>query len=75
MTTKKRKSATSEITKWLKKGRSINQLQCLEHFGTWRLSGIIYQIKKSGIDIVSKPKRVKTRYGATTSVVSYKIGK
>lgn len=75
MTTKKRKTATSVVLSAMKKGRSINQLQCLELTGSWRLSSIIYQLRQQGMEIISKPKQVKTRYGATTNVVSYKLSK
>ena len=72
---KERKSATGVIRKHLKRGRSINQLQCLEMTGTWRLSSIIHNLRQAGENIISKPKQVKTRYGITTTIVNYKIEK
>ena len=69
----KRKTATDVIRKALNSGRIVNQLKCLEWTGSWRLSSIIYSLRQQGLDIASKDKKVKTRYGITTIVTDYKL--
>jgi len=66
-------SATEAVRKHLQRHKQLNQLQCLERFGTWRLSGIIHRLRKSGMDIISQPKKVKTRYKKTVIVVNYRL--
>jgi len=41
----------------LKSGRSITPAKALAEYGVWRLSAIIYQLKKEGYDIVTELKR------------------
>ncbi len=66
-----RKTATSEVLKHLKHKKSINQLQCLEKTGSWRLSSIIFNLRAQGYIIESKQVKVTTRYGAITYVSKY----
>ena len=71
-----KKTATSEIAAWLKRGRKIDQLSAIERFGTTRLSGIIYHLKNThGMRINSTLKAVKTRYGRTATVAEYRLQK
>ena len=44
-------SQNKQILAHLRSGRSLNPLQALEHFGCFRLSARIYDLKKSGIEI------------------------
>lgn len=69
----KSKSATEAVVKHLQRHKQINQLQCIERYGTWRLSSIIYRLRKSGMDIISQPKKVKTRYKKTVLVTNYRL--
>ena len=66
----KKTNATSDVRKHLKRRKSITQLQALELYGTWRLSAIIYNLRKE-MKIESKDVKVKTRYGITTFVSKY----
>lgn len=68
-------NATQAILKYLKSGKSLNQLKCLELFGTWRLSRVIYDLKQHGYTFEKTTKVVTTRYGIKTSITIYKLCK
>lgn len=68
---KPKTNATEVVLKHLKNKRSINQLQCLDLTGSWRLSGIIHTLRGKGYAIESKDVKVKTRYGIPTTVTKY----
>jgi hypothetical protein len=56
---------TEEILNWLKDGNRITALEALDMFGCFRLGARIYDIKRMGYDIESRPFR--TSGGATIS--------
>jgi len=68
---------TSDILQHLKEGRELTQKEAINEYGAYRLSSIIYRLRKQGHDIVSVPKRVNTRYltkegkNKTTTIASY----
>jgi hypothetical protein len=67
-------SATEQVRKHLQRYGRIDQLRCLEKFGTWRLSSIIHELRKShGMKISTELKEVKTRYGIKTKVAVYRL--
>ena len=71
-----KKTATSEIASWLKRGRKIDQVKAFERFGTTRLSSIIYSLKRvHGMRIIATDKTIKTRYGRRVDVAEYKLVK
>ena len=52
----KRDSKTSKSRKvmmHLLKGKSLNQAQAAKLFGAWRLSAIIFNLRKKGFDIIT----------------------
>lgn len=67
----KHKTATDAIKYHLEKYGKIDQLECLKLFGVWRLSHYIHLFRKRGMDITSTEKKVKTRFGAETTVSVY----
>ena len=67
----KHKSILEAVEWHLKKKGSITQLQCLNFYGSWRLSHYVYVLKKRGLNIESKSLKVKTRFGAVTNVAKY----
>ena len=69
----KQKSAISDIAKHLQKGRKLTTLQAIERFGCTRLAAVIFDLKAQGMDIVSKPKKVVTRYGKTVILAEYSL--
>lgn len=59
------------IHKALLKG-PVTTLDAFRKFGVTRLSGRIFELRQRGINIISKPKRVRTRHGETT-VAEYRL--
>jgi hypothetical protein len=49
------KSQNEEILKHLKTGKAITSLSALKLFNCLRLSGRIYDLRKAGYNIISKP--------------------
>lgn len=48
------KSQESQILSWLQAGNSITPLEALDRFGTLRLGGRIYDLRKKGYEIKSE---------------------
>ena len=73
------KTQTSDILQHLKDGRRLTQKEAINEYGAYRLSGIIYSLRKQGHNIVSIPIDVPTRYKKEdgtprmASVVEYKF--
>jgi hypothetical protein len=69
----------NDILQHLKDGRRLTQKEAINNYGAYRLSGIIYQLRKQGYDIESIPLSVPTRYktkdGETkmAQIVEYKL--
>jgi len=53
----------AEILKHLKTGGTITGLEALNNFGIYRLSSVIYKLRKKGFKIKTEMVNVKTRYG------------
>jgi hypothetical protein len=70
---------TSDILQHLKEGRRLTQKEAINEYGAYRLSGIIYALRKRGYDIVSIPLDVPTRYRnanggiRNANIVEYKL--
>ena len=73
------KTQTSDILQHLKDGRKLTQKEAINEYGAYRLSGIIYSLRKQGHDIASIPIDVPTRYKKEdgtprmANVVEYKL--
>ena len=73
------KTQTSDILQHLKDGRRLTQKEAINQYGAYRLSSIIYSLRKQGHDIVSIPLDVPTRYKKEdgtprmANVVEYKL--
>jgi len=73
------KTQTSDILQHLKDGRKLTQKEAINQYGAYRLSSIIYALRKQGHDIVSIPLDVPTRYKKEdgtprmANVVEYKL--
>lgn len=64
-------SGKEKILDYLKKNKSITQLQALNLFWDWRLSDKIYQLKKDGYIITSEKIKVKRTDGKDVYVTKY----
>lgn len=50
---------------------SITSWEAIERYGATRLSAIIYNLRKAGLDIETTNLTVKNRYGNATTVAKY----
>ena len=60
------------IEKYLLSGRTLTPLDALYEFSCFRLSARIYDLRKRGYDIESKPRKI-TSDGKQKVVVEYKL--
>ena len=67
------KNATEGVKWHLNRYGSINQKQCLDKYGSWRLSGIMFRLRKQGVKFETTEKRVLTRYNIETDVTTYHL--
>lgn len=50
---------------------NITSWEAIKEYGATRLSGIIFNLRKEGYDIISKNMEVKTRFGRNTTIAKY----
>ena len=62
---------TQAVLQHLKDCGSITSWEAIMHYGATRLSGIIYNLKKAGYNIIATSIQVKNRYGHFTNVAKY----
>lgn len=53
---------------------SITSLQAFTDLGETRLSAVIFDLKKKGVVITAKNKKVSNRYGESRIIKEYAIG-
>lgn len=69
-----KKTQINDVKKYLethKKG--LTSLEAIDLFGATRLSGIIFVLRKSGMNITTEEKLVSNRYGGLSRVACYKL--
>ena len=59
------------ILDYLKKNKSITQLEALNLFWDWRLSDKIYRLKRDGYNIITEQMKVKKADGTYGYVAKY----
>lgn len=57
----------------LEKGYSITSKQAFEDYGVTRLAAIIFNLRKSGIPIVTIDREAKDRYDNTVRFAEYRL--
>ncbi|QDP49304.1 MAG: hypothetical protein Unbinned3065contig1007_18 [Prokaryotic dsDNA virus sp.] len=65
------KSQADAVLWHLKKYGSITSYEAIKEYGATRLSAIIFNHRKKGYYIDSKPLVKKTRFGRTTTIAKY----
>jgi len=55
----------------LKEFGSITSLEAIQEYGATRLSSIIYDLRKDGWSITSKPVTKKNRFGNSVTIAKY----
>ncbi len=62
---------TKKVLEYLQTNGSITQLQAWELFRASRLSSIVFNLKKYGYKIISKPESYKSENGEISHYVRY----
>lgn len=68
-----KETGKQKILNYLKKNKSITQLEALKLFWDWRLSAKIYELKKDGYNIKSEQIKVKKVDGTCGYVTKYTL--
>ncbi len=58
---------------WLKEYGNIDPLTAWRELGIYRLSAVIFDLRKSGMEIVTKKCEVKNRWGESCKVAEYQL--
>ena len=61
------------IEKWLHDYGSITGKQAMEDCGVYRLSAVIFDLRKKGVNIETHTLAVKNRYGGISRVAQYQL--
>lgn len=61
------------LLEWLETHESINPLQAWRFLGIYRLSAVIYDLRKEGCVIETERRPVKNRFGEICHVGFYKL--
>lgn len=64
---------TSEILNHLKTNGSISSMEAINLYGATRLSAIIFEFRRKGMEIESKWEETKDRYGNNCKYVRYRL--
>lgn len=70
---KKYSGNTGRILQHLQQRGGITSVEAFELYGATRLSGIIYNLRQYGYDIISYDMKGKNRYGETVYFVEYRL--
>lgn len=66
----------TQAVKWhLQNYGSITQLQCINKYGSWKLSRIIADLSRQGLKVETELKEVETRFGFKSRVATYYLVK
>ena len=71
MENNKRPTQCERIKDYLEYHGSITSLQAIMDLGILRLASRISEMKKAGVNIASKPKVVKNRFGEDCRITEY----
>lgn len=69
----KKETHETRLLDYLRKYRSITSLDAIRDLGNTRLSATVFNLRRKGYDISTKPVDVKTRWGTTTQVAEYTL--
>lgn len=64
---------TTKVREWLQSGKPITSMEAWENWGVTRLSAIIFNLRKEGLNIVTNTLKTKTRYGDTCLYAQYEL--
>lgn len=69
----KEKSKTQDVLNHLKVYGSISQREAVEYYNLYRLSSVIYSLRKRGYDISSEIVPFKSKYGIISNYAIYHL--
>lgn len=69
----KEKSKTQDVLNHLKIYGSISQREAVEYYNLYRLSSVIYSLKKRGYEIKSEIKPFVSKYGTSSNFAVYHL--
>ena len=69
----KEKSKTQDVLNHLKKYGSISQREAVEYYNLYRLSSVIYALKKRGYEITTELAPFTSKYGVKSSFAIYHL--
>lgn len=61
------------VLRHLQDHKTITSLEAINEYGNTRLSASIHALRSKGYEIVTKPIRVKNRYGEERTVAEYHL--
>ena len=67
------KSKTQDVLNHLKIYGSISQREAVEYYNLYRLSSVIYSLKKRGYDITSESAPFVSKYGIKSNFAIYHL--
>lgn len=69
----KKPTQQSEVLKYLKSGKELNQAQAYNLIGTQRLGAIIFKLRKLGYTIIGNEATSLTRFGNSATYHNYQL--
>ncbi len=69
----KEKSKTLDVLNHLKNYGSISQREAVEYYNLYRLSSVIYELRKRGYEIKSELVPFKSKYGIISNFANYHL--
>lgn len=61
------------LIKYLAKNESIDPLKSWIELGIYRLSAVVYELRRDGFNIITERKEVFNKYGDGCMVANYKL--
>lgn len=68
-------SEAKQIRAWLEDGNTLTPLQALRDFDCYRLSAVIFNLRKAGVPVVTRKKQVTKANGRKAVIAEYYIEK
>ena len=71
----KEKSKTQDVLNHLKIYKSISQMEAVEYYNLYRLSSVIYSLRKRGYDILTENVPFVSKYGIKGNYAIYHLAR
>jgi hypothetical protein len=64
---------TERLLNYLRDNKSIDPLESWKELGIYRLSAVVFELRKDGYRIATDKKKVLNKFGESCSVANYKL--